>query len=118
MQACSAIDGRVIAGVSDEFAAMIGSSLAAASIAHPRLDPLPEAADLLGRFAARRVFADRKARAQRVLVIVAHHDEGSGNDIVDIERGLVAERVRRVGEALAADRGLIQDDRRTACARP
>ena len=79
-------------------------------IAHPRVDPLPEGADLLGGFAAWRVFADRKARAQRVLVIVAHHDGGSGKDIVDVERGLVAQRVLRAGEPRRSpDRGLVQD---------
>ena len=68
-----------------QFAAGFGSSLAAAI--HLRVDPLPEAADFVGGFACRRKFADRKAGAERILVIVAHDDEGSGNNIGQVRRG-------------------------------
>jgi len=40
------------------------------------------------------MFVDRKAGAERVLVIVAHYDEGPGDDIADIERRFIAERAR------------------------
>ena len=60
---------------------LIGSSV----FAEFRRDPLPEAADFIGRFAERGIFADRKTRTQRVLVIVAHHDEGLRDDVGEIE---------------------------------
>ena len=88
-------------------------------IAQPRFDPLPEGADFLRGLAARRMFADRKAGAQRVLVVVAHHDKGLGHDLGGIERRLGAERVFGAGKARRGpDRRLVQDVGERLAARP
>ena len=87
-----------------------GSSVGRSHIAEPLLHPLPEGAHFLRGLAARREFADGKAGAQRVLVIVAHHDERLCDDLGGLERRLVAERVFRAGKARRGpDRGLVQD---------
>src|SRR4029077_16825704 len=76
----------------------------------PGLDPLPESANFFGRFAAGCVFVDRKTRAQRVLMIVAHHDEGPGDYAGEIERGFVGERGGCVAKTLSANRRLVEDE--------
>jgi hypothetical protein len=43
-------------------------------------------------------------------VVVAHDDEGLGENVSDIERCLIAKRRRRVVDALAADRRLVEDE--------
>jgi hypothetical protein len=51
-----------------------------------------------------------QAGAQRILVVVAHHDKGLGHDLGGIERGLGAQRVFSAGKARCRpDRGLVQD---------
>ena len=99
----------MMAGISTK-SSTIGSSVAATALPNRELDPLPERAHFLGGLAARCMFADGEAGAQRILMIVAHHDAGLGHDIGGVERGLVAQRIFRAGEARRGpDRGLVQD---------
>ena len=76
------------------------------------LDPLPKAPNLVRRFTLRSIFADGETRAQRVLVIVSHHDEGLSENASQIERPIAAKCVGGVGDALAADRRLVEDNRK------
>jgi hypothetical protein len=48
--------------------------------------------------------------AQRVLMIVAHHDERLCEDVCEFAGGFIAQFSRGVADALAADRGLVQHE--------
>ena len=77
--------------------------------AQPGLDPLPEAANFVRRFARRSVFTHRQSQTQRILVIVAHDDARQRENAQGIERLLIGEHGGRVADALAADRSLVED---------
>ena len=74
------------------------------------VDPPPQAADFIGRFAARRELADCKARGERILMVVAHDDERPCEHIDQVACCIVAECVCRFVDAPATYRRLVEDE--------